>query len=152
CREDRGMVRKSYPWLWLLAGVLTGLVVSSRFALLAQDRSGAGRSHPSRSPEGGATAASTRPASPPDVQDRPAAGPTPGASTRAPSVQDVLLRPYRFPFSRPTALAQVCAHLKQTLEIPVVLDLAALGRQDVEPEDTVQLDLEDVRLKTGLKL
>ena len=34
----------------------------------------------------------------------------------------------------------------------VVLDLAALGRQDVEPDDPVQLELEGVRLKTGLKL
>ena len=33
-----------------------------------------------------------------------------------------------------------------------MLDLAALGRQDVEPEDTVQLELDGVRLKTGLKL
>ena len=63
-----------------------------------------------------------------------------------------LLRPYRFPFARPTPLIQVCAHLKETLKAAVVLDLAALDRQDVEPEDPVQLDIEGVRLKTGLKL
>ena len=34
----------------------------------------------------------------------------------------------------------------------MVLDLAALDRQDVEPEDPVRLELEGVRLKTGLKL
>ncbi len=68
------------------------------------------------------------------------------------SVQDVLLRPYRFSFNRPTSLAEVCVRLKQTLGVPVVLDLAALGRQDVDPNDTVQLELDGVRLKTGLKL
>ena len=68
------------------------------------------------------------------------------------SVQDVLLRPFRFSFDRPTSLTEVCVRLKQTLGVPVVLDLAALGRQDVDPEDTVQLQLDGVRLKTGLKL
>ena len=34
----------------------------------------------------------------------------------------------------------------------VVLDLAALERQDVDADDTVQLELDGVRLKTGLKL
>src|SRR5262249_2636338 len=68
------------------------------------------------------------------------------------SVQDVLLRPYHFPFNRPTTLSQVCLHLKQTLGVPVVLDIAALGRQGVEPDDTVQLEPDGVRLKTGLKL
>jgi hypothetical protein len=67
-------------------------------------------------------------------------------------LHDALLRPYRFPFARPTPLHQVCAHLKQTLKAAVVLDLAALDRQEVEPEDPVQLELEGVRLKTGLKL
>ena len=33
-----------------------------------------------------------------------------------------------------------------------MLDLAALDRQDVEPQDPVQLELDGVRLKTGLKL
>ena len=68
------------------------------------------------------------------------------------SVQDVLLRPFRFSFNRPTSLAQVCIHLKQRLDVPVVLDIAALSRQDVDPDDTVQLELDGVRLKTGLKL
>ena len=38
------------------------------------------------------------------------------------------------------------------MKCAVVLDLAALGRQGVEPDDAVQLELEGVRLKTGLKL
>ena len=62
------------------------------------------------------------------------------------------MRPYRFPFARPTSLEQVCAHLKDTLKAAVVLDLAALDRKSVEPDDTVQLELDGVRLKTGLKL
>ena len=43
-------------------------------------------------------------------------------------------------------------HLRETLKGPVVLDLAALDRKSVEPETTVQLALDGVRLKTGLKL
>ena len=38
------------------------------------------------------------------------------------------------------------------LGLPVVLDLAALERLDITPDDTVKLELEGVRLKTGLKL
>ena len=54
--------------------------------------------------------------------------------------------------SRPTPLQQVCIHLQQTLKAGVVLDKAALERQNVKPEDPLQLELEGVRLKTGLKL
>jgi hypothetical protein len=68
------------------------------------------------------------------------------------SVQDALERPYAFPFAAPTALSEVVQHLRQTLRAPVVLDLAALERQEVKPDDPVQLQLEGVRLKTGLKL
>lgn len=77
-----------------------------------------------------------------------------GQNPSAPAalVQEVLLRPYRFSFGRPTSLAQVALHLKQTLSIPVVLDVAAMERQDVRAEDTVQLELDGIRLKTGLKL
>jgi hypothetical protein len=67
-------------------------------------------------------------------------------------VQGVLSRPYHFPFGRPTPLSLVCVHLKETLGVAVVLDMAALERQGVEPDDTVQLELDGVRLKTGLKL
>ena len=34
----------------------------------------------------------------------------------------------------------------------MVLDLAALDRKSAKPDDTVQLELDGVRLKTGLKL
>jgi hypothetical protein len=68
------------------------------------------------------------------------------------SIQDALLRPYHFPFGRPTTLNEVGQRLSQDLGSPVVLDLAALERQDVKPDDTVKLELTGVRLKTGLKL
>jgi hypothetical protein len=151
-REDQSMIRKSYPWLWLLAGVLTGLIISNRFVLLAQDRGEETRSDRSRTPRTGGTEETTSPVSPSRAEGRPTDASAPVASSGAANVQDVLLRPYRFSFSRPTPLSQVCVHLRQTLKVPVVLDLAALGRQDVEPEDTVQLELDGVRLKTGLKL
>ncbi len=76
----------------------------------------------------------------------------PSRGPGAPSAQDVLLRPFRFSFARPTSLAEVCIRLKESLGVPVVLDVAALDRQDVDPQDTVQLELDGVRLKTGLKL
>ena len=138
--------------LLLLTGLIGALVVSGRIVLLAQDGeraerqdeaararqevSGVERRLPEQTAPEGRTPAGTSP------RDAPASG----------SLQDALLRPYRFPFGIRTPLRQVCAHLKQTLKAAVVLDLAALDRQDVEPEDPVQLDLEGVRLKTGLKL
>jgi hypothetical protein len=146
------MFRRHYPWILLLAGVMTGLVLSSWFVLLAQDRAGATQPGPDRSLPGGTIDGPTRAVNPPARDERRPAQPEATGSSGTSTVQDVLLRPYRFPFSRPTSLVQVCAHLKQTLKLPVVLDLAALGRQDVEPEDTVQLELDGVRLKTGLKL
>ena len=146
------MIRKSYPWLLLLVGILIGLVISGRLILLAQDRAGARRSNPSRPPDSEVSAGTARPNSPPGADGRRTDQPSSGATLGAATVHDLLLRPYRFPFARPTSLTQVCAHLKETLKVPVVLDLAALKRQDVEPEDTVQLELDGVRLKTGLKL
>ncbi len=68
------------------------------------------------------------------------------------SVQDALIKPYYFRFPRPTPLADVVQRLSRDLGQPVVLDLAALDRLDVKPEDTVKLELQGVRLKTGLKL
>src|SRR5207248_8275992 len=67
------------------------------------------------------------------------------------SVQDALQRPFAFSFAEPTSLTEVCEFLRRTLKAPVVLDLAALDRLELEPEETVQLQLEGVRLKTGLK-
>ena len=54
---------------------------------------------------------------------------------------------------RPAHAAGRCRQqLSRELGLPVVLDLAALDRLDVKPEDTVKLELQGVRLKTGLKL
>ncbi len=68
------------------------------------------------------------------------------------SVLDALERPFSLPFGTPTRLDEVCAHFRRVLRAPVVLDVAALNRQDVRADDTVELDLDGVRLKTGLKL
>jgi hypothetical protein len=68
------------------------------------------------------------------------------------SVQDALQRPFTFPFEVPTTLTEVCQYLRKELQAPVVLDIAALERQELRADDQVQLQLEGVRLKTGLKL
>jgi hypothetical protein len=144
--------RSAYPWLMFLIGVSFGLIASNRLILKAQAQK---RPAPSVTnvPPAGQVADDARPADAPLVAADPATNPSLAEprSTGA-TVHDLLVRPYRFPFARRTSLLQVCNHLKQTLKVPVVLDIAAMGRQDVEPEDTVQLELEGVRLKTGLKL
>jgi hypothetical protein len=113
---------------WLVVGVVIGLGISGRLAVTAQER-----------------VAQKGPA-----QD---AGEVPVRSEKlASSVQDALLRPYSFTFAKPTTLTELCAQLKQTLHAPVVLDLAALARREIDADATVQLQLEGVRLKTGLKL
>ena len=68
------------------------------------------------------------------------------------SITDALLRPLDLPFAEPTTLTDVQKYLTEQLGGAVVLDLAAMDRLDVAPDDTVQLDLKGVRLKTGLKL
>lgn len=77
----------------------------------------------------------------------PAATPAKGAS-----VQNALYLPFDFPFGKPTRLDEVAKVLSKALNAPVALDRAALARQDVQDDDEVQLDLRNVRLKTGLKL
>lgn len=143
------MLRKLYPWMFLLGGVLIGVVASGRVIVHAQDRRPPSADE-RRRPSGDARA------EPPAEEAGPRGGDMPASREPARAGQasalDVLSRPYRFPFNRPTTLAQVCLHLKQTLGVPVVLDVAALERQGVEPNDTVQLELDGVRLKTGLKL
>jgi hypothetical protein len=139
-------------WLLPLAGLSAGLLISGRLVLLAQDRAGTARPDPVAAPRQRSDLA---PKALPDqtrIEERETLAPTSRESGGAATLQDALLRPYRFPFSRPTPLEEVCKHLKQTLRAAVVLDLAALDRQKVEPGDSVQLDLEGVRLKTGLKL
>jgi hypothetical protein len=146
------MIRKSYPWLMFLVGVSLGLIVSNRLILRAQDQRPPSRSAPREAPSGEVLHESRPTASPAGVVDHPTNPPPAETPSSSPTVHDVLVRPYHFTFSRPTSLLQVCNHLKQTLKVPVVLDIAAMERQDVDPEDTVQLELEGVRLKTGLKL
>jgi hypothetical protein len=139
-------------WLLLAAGLIAGLLISGRLVLLAQDRTGPGRPRPVPSPRPGADEA---PRALPEISranEPEATRSAPAGSTGVLSLQDALVRPYRFPFSRPTSLEDVCAHLKQTLKAAVVLDVAALDRQKVEPGDAVVLELDGVRLKTGLKL
>jgi hypothetical protein len=139
-------------WLLVLTGLIGGLLLSGRLVSLAQDGDAAVRKSEATQAKQPAPGEGQRlpdlngPAEPVVVYTAGHELPSPG------SLQDALLRPYRFTFARPTPLFQVCANLKQTLKAEVVLDLAALDRQDVEPEDPVQLELQGVRLKTGLKL
>jgi hypothetical protein len=140
-------------WLLVLAGLIGGVLLSGGLVLRAQDGAKAvpksarqqDAKAQERLPDSTVETTVIEPNPTPEIAARDAAS---AGST----LEVALLRPYRFPFARPTPLFQVCAHLKQTLKAEVVLDLAALGRQDVEPDDMVQLELEGVRLKTGLKL
>jgi hypothetical protein len=113
----------------LLGVAALGIVILLRMDLQAEERPAIAQVAPPRQPEG------------------PAVRPV-GAT----SVQDALEKPFSFPFHKPTTLEEVCRHLRLTLNAPVVLDLAALARQELKPDDEVQLELEGVRLKTGLKL
>ncbi len=67
-------------------------------------------------------------------------------------LEEAMLRPFTWPFAKETTLDEAVHHLKTTLGAAVVLDLAALKRRDLTPEVTVRLELDGVRLKTGLKL
>jgi hypothetical protein len=144
------MTRKH--WLLLLAGLALGLLISGRYALLAQERSEPPQTNLTPSPReksGEPPGARLEPGVSDDLRPAPR---TIKETASSATLQDALLRPYRFPFARPTPLEQVCAHLRETLKAAVVLDLAALDRKSIEPEAAVQLDLDGVRLKTGLKL
>jgi hypothetical protein len=107
------------------------LLVSARLTLHAQESGASPRDRPRPSTESASSPAST--------------------STSI-SVQDALQKPFPLPFAEPTSLADVRRHLSEALRAPVVLDLAALERLGLTPEAPVQLELEGVRLKTGLKL
>ena len=114
----------------LMVGIVAfGLVVALRMSLQAQERLPAPAAEPAPLAKASETARG---------------GPM--------SVQDALERPFTFPFRRPTPLEDVCRYLRETLHAPVVLDRAALARQELRADDDVQLELEGVRLKTGLKL
>ena len=137
----------------LLAGLGVGLMISGRLAILAQDRP---LGPPVNSRPGPRAKTGEMPPDSPEINveaaERQPLPQTANDSANVVTLQEALLRPYRFPFSRPTPLEQVCAHLRATLKGAVVLDLAALDRKSVEPDDPVQLELSGVRLKTGLKL
>jgi len=145
-------------WFLLLAGVVVGLMISGRYGLHAQDRAEPVQAQPSPASRQNPSTARHNPNMPGEPADRdlpadqPAKLHTPEMAAIAVPLQEALLRPYRFPFSQPTPLAEVCVHLRDTLKGQVVLDLAALDRKSVEPETMVQLALDGVRLKTGLKL
>jgi hypothetical protein len=117
-------------WRWVIGGAAVLALATARLSLKAQDR--------------------------PIVDEPTRPGPRSASTVRsdaaACSVQDALERPFTLPFASPTRLDEVCRHLQRSLKAPVVLDIAALDRQDVRPDDTVQLELDGVRLKTGLKL
>jgi hypothetical protein len=115
--------------LLVLVGVAVGLVVVARWTSVAQDRAGDNQA--------------ARATLPPEAPDQRGEGG---------SIQDALLQPYAFPFREPTSLDEVARHLGETLPAKVVLDRAALGRLGITSADTVQLELEGVRLKVGLKL
>jgi hypothetical protein len=145
---------KRNSWILVAAGLIAGLIISGRFVSRAQDPVPVPQPRlapaPIADPLGAVgDAPLLKPVQPDSVE--PASASTKGFSNSS-TLQDALLQPYRFPFARPTSLEHVCAHLKQTLKAPVVLDLAALDRRKVEPDDTVVLELDGVRLKTGLKL
>lgn len=75
-----------------------------------------------------------------------------GVGRVARHIADAMLLPIRLPFAEPTTLEDVAKYLRKELNANVVIDRAALNRKELEPTDTVQVDLTDVRLKTGLKL
>ena len=69
-----------------------------------------------------------------------------------PTVQEALNRPFTVPFVTPTSLEEAAAYLGKQLNAPVAIDRAAIERLELKLDDPVQLQLEGVRLKTGLKL
>lgn len=89
----------------------------------------------------------------PKVKGAPAPiGVAPAAAAEKVSVQEAMTRPFAWSLAEETKLQDVVALLKKRLGAPVVLDRAALARKKVTPESVVRLELEGVRLKTGLKL
>ncbi|HEY2159281.1 MAG TPA: hypothetical protein VGH33_26885, partial [Isosphaeraceae bacterium] len=67
-------------------------------------------------------------------------------------IADAMLQPLRLPFNEGKSLEEVAAYLRKELKANVILDLAALDRHQLKPTHHVRIDLDGVRLKTGLKL
>ena len=120
--------------LYVFVGLILGLIASTQLPLHAQK-------HPRE------TIVQDVPR---EIDSRPAPE-NPAASGKV-SLQDALHRPYIFAFGRPTPLSEVARRLSADLGGQVVLDLAALDRLELKPEDAVELELKGARLKTGLKL
>jgi hypothetical protein len=144
--------------LMLLGGLVIGLATSTWLSLHAQKHPWLpARSSTVRRLAAAGPQAETKKA-PTDTRAEPAANDFQQAEQPAKSPPAVLSigqalgRPYHFPFGKPTSLQDVCRQIQQTLGSPVVLDLAALDRLDLESTETVQLELDGVRLRTGLKL
>ena len=130
-----------------VCGMLVGVAVVAASVVVVQ-RSLSGQERPAPRPMVLARRQSPEPAlAPPGV--KPADEPVVMMMI---SINDALLRPLDLPFAEPTTLSDVQKYLTEQLGGAVVLDLAAMDRLDVTPDDTVQLDLKGVRLKTGLKL
>jgi hypothetical protein len=126
----------------VLVAVALGILATARWGLQAQDQERKGEaSGPTARPK--AISIKETDVVAPDFEN---------AADRPVSVQEALQRPFVMPFGQPTSLNEVARHLRMILKAPVVLDRAALKRQELTPEDMVQLDLRGVRLKTGLKL
>lgn len=79
-------------------------------------------------------------------------GQLPSRGPATPHIADAMLQPVRLPFGEGKSLEDVAAYLRKELKVNVVLDLAALDRHELKSTDRVRIDLEGVRLKTGLKL
>jgi len=130
--------------LYILVGLILGLIGSTQLPLHAQ-----------KPPREAAELKSVAPDAPHEIQSEPVTAPEPApavSTTAKASLQDALLRPYSFAFDKPTTLSEVSRRLTADLGGPVVLDLAALERLELKPDDSVELKLKGVRLKTGLKL
>jgi hypothetical protein len=111
-----------------MVAVACGLLASARWSLRAQDRAGKGQAR---------------------AKGEAAAPRAAGGST---SLQDAMIRPFDLPFGEETTLEEVRQYLARALGAQVILDRGALDRLELDPEDTVQIDLKGVRLKVGLKL
>jgi hypothetical protein len=117
-------------WVPLVAGLAVGLMISGRYAIRAQERAAAPTANPHPEPSKGPGIVTKAPTDREGVPDeRHPLAPIAREPASVVTLGEALLRPYRFPFARPTSLEQVC-----------------------DPDDPVQLDLDGVRLKTGLKL
>ncbi len=67
-------------------------------------------------------------------------------------IAEAMYQPLRLPFGKGATLDELVAYLRKETHANVVLDLAALSRLKLTPAAKVRLDLDEIRLRTGLKL